>query len=122
MRFASLGSGSRGNALLVESGATRVLLDCGFGLSEVTVRLERLGIEPDGLDAILVTHEHGDHGGGVSQLSARHDLPVYLTHGTFAELGAERRAVPNAILIDTMTPFAIGALEVRPYTVPHDAR
>jgi phosphoribosyl 1,2-cyclic phosphodiesterase len=122
MRFASLGSGSGGNALLVESGSTRVLLDCGFGLAEVTARLVRLGVEPDGLDAIIVTHEHEDHGGGVPRLAARHDIPVYLTHGTLAALGAERRSVPNAIPIDTVTPFAIGAIEVRPYAVPHDAR
>jgi phosphoribosyl 1,2-cyclic phosphodiesterase len=122
MRFASLGSGSGGNALLIESGSTRVLLDCGFGLADVTARLSRLGVEPERLDAIIVTHEHEDHGGGVPRLAARFDLPVYLTHGTFAALGAERRSVPNAILIDTVTPFTIGAIEVRPYPVPHDAR
>jgi len=122
MRFASLGSGSKGNALLIQSGSTRVLLDCGFGLSEVTARLWRLGVAPEDLDAILVTHEHEDHGGGVPRLASRHDLPVYLTHGTLAALGVERSAVPSAILIDTMTPFAIGAIEVRPYAVPHDAR
>ena len=122
MRFASLGSGSKGNALLVESGSTRVLLDCGFGLSEVAARLGRLGLAPDELDAIIVTHEHDDHGGGVPRLAARHDLPVYLTYGTLAALGAERRAMPDAILIDSVAPFSIGAIEVRPYTVPHDAR
>lgn len=122
MRFASLGSGSKGNALLIESGSTRILLDCGFGLSEVKARLSRLGVAPDELDAIIVTHEHDDHGGGVPRLAARHDLPVYLTHGTLAALGVERSAMPDAILIDTVTPFAIGGLEVRPYTVPHDAR
>ncbi|MGH8633550.1 MAG: MBL fold metallo-hydrolase, partial [Burkholderiales bacterium] len=65
MRFASLGSGSQGNALLIESGGTRVLLDCGFGLSELTSRLSRLDLEAADLDAIIVTHEHGDHGSGV---------------------------------------------------------
>jgi phosphoribosyl 1,2-cyclic phosphodiesterase len=122
MRFASLGSGSKGNALLIESGSTRVLLDCGFGFGEIKARLNRLGLEPDDLDAIIVTHEHEDHGGGVPRLASRYDLPVYLTHGTLAALGAERRAVPNAILIDTVTRFAIGAIEVEPYPVPHDAR
>ena len=56
MRFASLGSGSQGNALLIESGDTRVLLDCGFGLSEITLRLSRLGLDASSLDAIIVTH------------------------------------------------------------------
>ena len=118
MRFASLGSGSGGNALLIESGSTRILLDCGFGLSEVTARLDRLGVEPESLAAVIVTHEHDDHGGGVPRLASRHELPVYLTHGTLAALGAERRSVPSAVLIDTVTPFAIGALEVRTYPVP----
>ena len=122
MRFASLGSGSQGNALVVESGGTRVLLDCGFPLSEVTARLSRLGLEPSNLDAIIVTHEHGDHGGGVTKLSSRHDLPVYLTRGTLSGLGAEGRELGNRKLIDGYTPFAIGAIEVVPYTVPHDAR
>jgi len=58
----------------------------------------------------------------VARLASRHELPVYLTYGTLAALGADRRAVPNAILIDTVTPFAIGAIEVRPFPVPHDAR
>jgi phosphoribosyl 1,2-cyclic phosphodiesterase len=122
MRFASLGSGSEGNALLVESGGTRVLLDCGFPLSEVTSRLARLGLEASSLDAIIVTHEHGDHGGGVAKLAARHGLPVYLTRGTLSGLGADGRELGSRKLIDAYTPFAIGAIEVTPYTVPHDAR
>ncbi|HSB49553.1 MAG TPA: MBL fold metallo-hydrolase [Burkholderiales bacterium] len=122
MRFASLGSGSQGNALVVESGGTRVLLDCGFPLSEATSRLARLGLEASSLDAIIVTHEHGDHGGGVSKLAARHGLPVYLTRGTLSGLGADGRELGSRKLIDAYTPFAIGAIEVTPYTVPHDAR
>ena len=122
MRFASLGSGSQGNALVVEADGTRVLLDCGFPLSEFTARLSRLGLEPSNLDAIIVTHEHGDHGGGVARLSSRHDVPVYLTRGTQSGLGPDGRELGNRKLIDAYTPFAIGAIEVTPYTVPHDAR
>ena len=70
MRFASLGSGSRGNALVVEAGKTRVLLDCGFGLKETESRLARLGLAPDNVNAILVTHEHDDHVGGVSRFAS----------------------------------------------------
>ena len=122
MRFASLGSGSKGNALLVEAGDTLILLDCGFGLAEVSARLARLGLAADDLDAIIVTHEHGDHGSGVAKLSARHDIPVYLTRGTLSGLAGEGRALKNRKFIDAYTPFAIGEAEVRPYTVPHDAR
>jgi phosphoribosyl 1,2-cyclic phosphodiesterase len=122
MRFASLGSGSSGNALLIESGDTRILLDCGFGVEVVSERLGRAGCDPADLDAILVTHEHSDHAGGVASLSDRFDVPVYLTRGTLSGLGPEWREIPRRVLIDPYTPFAIGAIEVRPYTVPHDAR
>uniref|UniRef100_UPI0013CFC935 MBL fold metallo-hydrolase n=1 Tax=Acinetobacter baumannii TaxID=470 RepID=UPI0013CFC935 len=61
MRFAVLGSGSRGNSALVSSSDTRILIDCGFPLREVIKRLARLGLSPVQLDAILVTHEHADH-------------------------------------------------------------
>ena len=122
MRFASLGSGSQGNALLIESGGTRVLLDCGFAPGEVTSRLARIGLEASSLDAIIVTHEHGDHGGGVAKLAASFDIEVYLTRGTLSALGAEGRSIPRRVLIDPYTTFAIDGIEVRPFPVPHDAR
>jgi phosphoribosyl 1,2-cyclic phosphodiesterase len=122
MRFASLGSGSKGNALLVESGDTRLLLDCGFGLAEVTARLSRLGLDASCLDAIIVTHEHGDHGGGVAMLASRYEVAVYLTRGTLSALGADGRSIPRTALIDPYTAFAVDSIEVRPFPVPHDAR
>ena len=65
MRFASLGSGSEGNGLVVEAGGTRVMVDCGFGVRDTATRLGRLGLAPGDIDAIVVTHEHSDHVGGV---------------------------------------------------------
>lgn len=82
IRFASLGSGSAGNALLVESGATCLMIDCGFGLRETVSRLQRAGRQPADLTGILVTHEHGDHLGGVFRLARKYALPVWMTHGT----------------------------------------
>lgn len=122
MRFASLGSGSEGNGLIVEAGNTRVLLDCGFGIGDTAARLARLGLEPEALDAIIVTHEHGDHVGGVAGLARKHELPVYLTYGTLTALGGRRSAMAQITVIDSHTPFSIGDIEVRPYPVPHDAR
>jgi phosphoribosyl 1,2-cyclic phosphodiesterase len=119
MRFASLGSGSRGNALVVEAGATRVLVDCGFGPRQLAQRLGRLGLVPDDLDAILVTHEHSDHVGGVARAAACYRLPVYMTHGT---LGAAAESAGSVEMFDSHTPFAIGDLEILPFPVPHDAR
>jgi phosphoribosyl 1,2-cyclic phosphodiesterase len=122
MRFASLGSGSQGNALVVEAGRTRLMLDCGFGIAESAMRLGRLGLDPRDLSAILVTHEHDDHIGGVARLARKYELPVYLSYGTLTALDGERAAVAEITIIDSHTPFAIGDIEVRPYPVPHDAR
>lgn len=119
MRFASLGSGSRGNALVVEAGRTRVLLDCGFGPRNLAARLARLGLAPGDLDAILVTHEHADHVGGVAACARRHALDVFLTHGT---LGAAMLDGVGIEVIDSHAVFAIGDLELQPFPVPHDAR
>ncbi len=118
MRLASLGSGSRGNATVVEAGATRLLVDCGFGPRQLSQRLGRLGLKAEDLDAILVTHEHSDHAGGVAAVAARHRLPVYMTHGTQSATAHG----PMATLFDSHVPFAIGDIEVHPFPVPHDAR
>jgi len=122
MRFASLGSGSRGNALVVESGGTRVLLDCGFGIRETVRRLERLGIEAESLSAILVTHEHSDHIGGVFKFARRHSIPAWLTHGTLVSAPQRDTELPEVTLIDGHVARALGDLEIQPYPVPHDAR
>lgn len=121
MRFAILGSGSRGNAAVIAAGATRVLLDCGLGLRECEARLQRFGLAAADLDAILVTHEHNDHLGGVSAVARRHALPVWLTAGT---LRAWREAPPPELLrlFNPHESFAIGDLRIEPYPVPHDAQ
>lgn len=121
MRFASLGSGSEGNALLVEAGATRLLMDCGFGLRETVSRLAKFGIDPGQLSGIVVTHEHGDHAGGVAKLARKFDLPVWLTHGTLRSLSSGLTDVGQLSEIDPHRPFAIGEIEITPYPVPHDA-
>jgi phosphoribosyl 1,2-cyclic phosphodiesterase len=122
MRFASLGSGSEGNGLVVESGTTRVLVDCGFGVRETTARLARLGLAPGDVAAIFVTHEHSDHVGGVAAFAARHDIPVWLTFGTLDAVSERLADVPRVYSFDAHDVLAIGALEVRPFPVPHDAR
>ncbi|MBI2308450.1 MAG: MBL fold metallo-hydrolase [Rhodocyclales bacterium] len=122
MRFASLGSGSRGNALVVEAGSTRVLLDCGFGIRDTVRRLERLSVEPESLSAILVTHEHSDHIAGVFKFARRYGLSVWLTHGTLAAAPELRGEMPPLSLIDGHTPYVLGDLQILPYPVPHDAR
>lgn len=122
MRFASLGSGSRGNALVVESGNTRLLLDCGFGPRELQLRLTRLGLTVEDFSAILVTHEHSDHSAGVFKNARRHDIEVILTHGTLAAMPHDRGDLPRLRVIDSHQAFPVGDLLVEPFPVPHDAR
>lgn len=120
MRFALLGSGSRGNSTLIQAGDTLVMVDCGFPLSETESRLARLGIAPDEVDALLITHEHGDHASGVTLFAGHHDVPVWCTVGTLtacAKFGLE-----NAQVFNPQAAFAIGDVEIVPVTVPHDAR
>jgi phosphoribosyl 1,2-cyclic phosphodiesterase len=122
VRFACLGSGSEGNGLLVEAGATRVLIDCGFGIRDTVARLERIGVAPETITAIIVTHEHSDHVGGVAAFAARYDTPVWLTFGTLSAVAERFAGLPKVYGFDTHDAFAIDGIEVRPFPVPHDAR
>lgn len=124
MRFCSLGSGSGGNATVVETvdgaHAHRVVIDCGFSLREFEARLARAGLQCGELDAIFVTHEHGDHVGCALTLARRHGIALWMSRGTWRAIGA-----PEA---DGLLRFArdgeaiaVGSLQLTPYTVPHDA-
>jgi phosphoribosyl 1,2-cyclic phosphodiesterase len=125
MRFCSLGSGSTGNATVVEAHggitATRVLVDCGFSLRELTHRLGRAGLAPQDIDAVFVTHEHGDHVGCAFTLARRHGIPVWTSRGTWRAIGSPE--LPEGLLhfARDLAPVALGDLELTPYTVPHDA-
>lgn len=120
MRFALIGSGSKGNGTLIEHGQTRILIDCGFSLRETEMRLQRLGCDAGSLDAILVTHEHGDHIRGVGLLARRYKIPVWATRGTVN--GSLPGDVPSLNLFDVHQSLAIGDVEIQPFPVPHDAR
>jgi phosphoribosyl 1,2-cyclic phosphodiesterase len=122
MRFACLGSGSQGNALVVEAGNTRLLLDCGFTLQETVIRLARLGLEPDTIDAVVVTHEHGDHICGVARFARKFGIPVWLTHGTLRSAGKAFGKLSGVNIIEGYQRFSIKDVELEPYPVPHDAQ
>jgi phosphoribosyl 1,2-cyclic phosphodiesterase len=128
MRFASLGSGSAGNCMVIEQSTTRILLDCGFGVREVVNRLQRFNLAPEQITGVLVTHEHDDHAKGAFKFAAKYNIPVWLSHGSLRM--CERYFPENALdkakvtlnTIDSHTKFHIEAIEITPYPVPHDAR
>ena len=123
MRFCSLGSGSSGNATVVEARdglhVHRVLIDCGFSLREFETRLARAGLQPGEIDAIFVTHEHGDHVGCAPALARRHGIPLWTSRGTWRASG-ESEATDVRFARDG-EPIDVGSLRLIPYTVPHDA-
>jgi len=125
MRFCSLGSGSSGNSTLVEASqgitTTRVLIDCGFSMRELERRLQRAGAELSQLDAVFITHEHGDHVGCAFTLARKHRIPVWLSRGTWRAIGAPELPVGQLHFAQDGTGFSVGDLHVSPYAVPHDA-
>src|SRR5436190_18275229 len=125
LRFCSLGSGSSGNATLVEarSGTTasRVLVDCGFTQRELNARLARAGLAAGDVDAIFVTHEHGDHIGCALGFARRHDIPLWMSRGTWRAVGEPDLPDLLHFARDGET-IAVGDLALSPYTVPHDAQ
>ena len=120
MRFAILGSGSGGNCAIIQSQQTTLMLDCGFTIKECSKRLQQLELAPESINAIVVTHEHGDHYNGVGPFSRRFKIPVYMTHGSWLPHRCGELADLN--LITPHIPFTIGDIEITPFPVPHDAR
>ena len=125
MRFCSLGSGSSGNATVVEarSGGTvsRVLVDCGFSLRELERRLARVALAPVDIHAVFVTHEHGDHVGCALTLARRHQRPLWMSRGTWHAIGEP--VLPGLLNIARDgAEITVGDLKLTPFTVPHDAR
>jgi len=122
MRFASLGSGSQGNATLIEWKKTCLMIDCGFSVKQVTKRLKVLGKTPQDLSAILVTHEHSDHWKGVLPLASLYSIDIYLTAGCLRAVELSKGSFEGIKLIESGLTFQIGDLSIQPVSVPHDAR
>ncbi|MCW8982911.1 MAG: MBL fold metallo-hydrolase [Gammaproteobacteria bacterium] len=120
MRFSMLGSGSKGNATLVQSGTTTVMVDCGFTIKETERRLQRLNVKPAEICAILVTHEHGDHISGVGPFARKYHIPVHMTRGSWVP--HRMGNLPQHHIFCCHSPFEIGELTIQPFPVPHDAR
>lgn len=134
MKLTVLGSGSTGNAVLIVAGNTRVLVDAGLSAKEIARRLALMGEDVQRLDAVLVTHEHGDHAGGLRVLLGSVDCPVYMSGQTLDAYVSERLNVSNdeprrradalrdrVEKIESSRDFRIGEIDFHPFTIPHDA-
>lgn len=124
MRFKSLGSGSTGNATVVEttgSKPARLLIDCGFGLKQLVERLSKASLTPEDIDAIFITHEHGDHVGSSVALALRYRIPIWMSQGCFEAIASPDLQKLGRIARDS-DPIDLGDLQIIPFTVPHDAR
>ena len=123
LRFKSLGSGSSGNATLVESGGLvpfRLLVDCGLGIRQLCARLGEAGLQPEDIHAVFITHEHGDHIGCARAFCLRYRIPVWMSRGTFAGIGSPDF---DGLLHKARDGNSIdlGGLLLTPFAVPHDA-
>jgi len=134
MKLTVLGSGSTGNAVLIVAGETRVLVDAGLSAKELARRLAMVGEDVQRLDAVLVTHEHGDHAGGLRVLLRTVDCPVYISAQTCDAYISERtnvnddeprkraKALEHRVeQIESSRDFRIGEIDFHPFTIPHDA-
>jgi phosphoribosyl 1,2-cyclic phosphodiesterase len=121
MRVAVLGSGSAGNCVVVESGGRRLLVDAGFSCREVESRCRRIGVDPGTLEALVLTHEHGDHAHGADRLARRLDLRVFGSEGTLRALRWSREAGRRLQAIASGWPYEIAGFLVESFGVAHDA-
>jgi phosphoribosyl 1,2-cyclic phosphodiesterase len=121
MRLCVLGSGSKGNCTYIESGDTRILIDCGFSGVEIQRRLQSIGVVIETLSSILVTHEHGDHVRGVAILSRKYNLPIFANEATCAAAGKDLGNLHSFRKFETGTSFVFQNLQIHPFRISHDA-
>lgn len=123
MKLCPLCSGSSGNTTYIEAGNARLLIDAGLSCKRITELLERVGVDPRTLSAILITHEHIDHVRGVNILSKKYDIPVYANADTWSVLKAPLRdvAAKNVCVFESDRDFYLAGARILPFSVPHDA-
>src|SRR5437867_6825025 len=121
MRVSILASGSGGNACVVESGRTRVLVDAGLSARELEKRLAARGMEPETIRAVFVTHEHADHSSGALVFSQRWECPVFTTSGTADAIGLEGDLFSPFVRVVAGREGRIGEIGFRSFATPHDA-
>lgn len=121
LRVCVLGSGSRGNSIFIESPNTRLLIDAGFNAARTAEKLGRLGISLGDITAILLTHEHADHAGGIKPLLKASGAPLYTNEKTRSALNLRKENPSSLLEFQTNEPFFIQDFKIQPFSVPHDA-
>ncbi|MDX1647431.1 MAG: MBL fold metallo-hydrolase [Longimicrobiales bacterium] len=121
MKISILGSGSSGNSIFVHAGNTRILVDAGFSAKAVADRLRHLNVDPGSIQAIVVTHEHGDHTNGIGVYARRHGTPLYMTDGTREACSNLLRGQEDVRPYRVGRPFHVGDIRVEPFLTVHDA-
>lgn len=121
MRVTVLGSGSNGNATLVEARGARILIDAGFSGRDLETRMREVDVEPESISGIVITHDHGDHTRGMGVLARRFSLPLFLTARTRVMCQSLLNGSEDVRIYASSVPFRIGALEVQPFLTVHDA-
>ena len=121
MKVATIASGSRGNSVLIDNGETRILVDAGISAARMARRLERLEIDPESIDAVVITHEHRDHTSGVGVAGRRWGWPIYMTEATRGRCAALLTGDEEVRAYSGYRPLRIGSLEVLPFLTCHDA-
>lgn len=123
LNFCSLYSGSSGNSLLVETENTKLLIDAGVSSKKIETALQDIHIEPSSINGILVTHEHTDHVQGLGTISKKFDLPVFVNQETLDAMPKQKDKIAskNIKTFKIADKFSIGDLEIKPFSIPHDA-
>jgi len=121
LRITVLASGSKGNVTLVEGSRGRILIDMGLSEREASRRLRAVGIEPRSIDALLVSHEHGDHVGGAPLFSRKNGVPIYTTRATASVAGLVAGEVAAIVAVEAGCAFEVAGMRIHPFSVPHDA-
>ena len=118
--FCPLASGSKGNCIYLGTSSIKILIDAGISLKSLTAKLGELDVAPSELDALLITHEHGDHIQGLKALVSKYGIPVLANHATAKGIIEALKYCPKFKIFSTGEPFAFGDLQIHPFSIPHD--
>ena len=121
LRFTILGSGSSGNCAYLETDDTRLLVDAGFSAKQIELRLNGIGRSVADVQAIFLTHEHGDHVCGLPVLAKRHNIPIYCNRLTAECLHGQMPEFSRWRLFESGATMELGDLKINSFSVPHDA-